>query len=388
MERMIGHLDLDCFFVAVERLRDTRLVDKPVIVGGMSDRGVVSACSYETRRFGVHSAMPMRLARQLCPEAIVLRGDMEAYSQHSAAVTEIIRDRVPVMEKASVDEFYVDMSGMDRYFGSWKYLQEVGQEIHRETGLTISLGLSGNKTVSKVAANEGKPHARSWVVQGTEKAFLAPLSIHKLPFCGEVTTQTLRQMGIHAVGTLSQMPLPLLEKTFGKNGRILWERANGVDPTPVVPLSEPKSFSKERTFDADTTDLVFLYRTLTRLTEALGFDLRREGYCTGCITVKIRYSSFDTHTRQVSIPATSADHVLLQHVEAIFYDLYDRRLRIRLIGVRLSKLVRGVEQLKLFDQSARLAPMYQAMDYLRQKYGSQAVGRAAGLSPSDHKPCT
>jgi DNA polymerase IV len=378
-ERAIVHMDLDSFFVSVERLRDPRLVGKPVIVGGLSDRGVVAACSYETRAFGVRSAMPMRMALKLCPDAIVLRGDFEAYAQHSDWVTRMIMDRAPVVEKASIDEFYLDMTGMERFFGSYQFATDLRQKIHKETGLQISFGLSVNKTVSKVATNHVKPAGQYQVLPGEEKAFLAPMAVGKIPMIGAVTAQTLRNMGIVHVGTLSQMPLKVLERTFGKSGVMLWERANGIDLRPVVPYHEQKSLSKEITFEQDTTDVHLLHRILGSLTEQLAYDLRKLGQCTSCITVKLRYSNFDTHTRQISIPASASDHRLIPAVHELFEKLYDRRLLIRLIGVRFSKLLQGQEQLSLFDDGARLVPLYGAMDNLRNRYGEFSVLRASGL---------
>jgi DNA polymerase-4 len=378
-DRAIVHMDLDSFFVSVERLRDPRLVGKPVIVGGLSDRGVVAACSYETRTFGVRSAMPMRMALKLCPDAIVLRGDFEAYAQHSDWVTRMIMDRAPVVEKASIDEFYLDMTGMERFFGSYQFATDLRQKIHKETGLQISFGLSVNKTVSKVATNHIKPAGQFQVLPGEEKAFLAPMAVGKIPMIGAVTAQTLRNMGIVHVGTLSQMPLKILERTFGKSGVMLWERSNGIDLRPVVPYSEQKSLSKEITFEQDTTDVKLLNRILGSLTEQLAYDLRKLGQCTSSITVKLRYSNFDTHTRQISIPASASDHRLIPAVHELFEKLYDRRLLIRLIGVRFSKLLQGQEQLSLFDDGARLVPLYGAMDNLRNRYGDFSVLRASGL---------
>ena len=378
-DRAVVHMDLDSFFVSVERLRDDRLLGKPVIVGGLSDRGVVAACSYETRAFGVRSAMPMKMALKLCPDAIVLRGDFEAYTQYSDAVTSLVMAEAPVVEKASIDEFYLDMTGMERFFGTYQFATNLRQKIHKETGLQMSFGLSVNKTVSKVATNFVKPAGQYQVHPGEEKAFLAPMPVGKIPMIGAVTAQQLRNMGISHVGSLSQMPLKLLERTFGKSGIQLWERANGIDLRPVVPYSEQKSLSKEITFEQDTTDVGLIRRILGSLTEQLAYDLRQAGQCTSCVTVKVRYSNFDTHTRQITLPATASDHLLIPAVRDLFERLYDRRLLIRLIGVRFSKLLQGQEQLGLFDQGARLVPLYGAMDLLRNRYGDFSVLRASGL---------
>ena len=374
--RAIAHLDLDSFFVSLERLRDSRLNHKPVIVGGHSDRGVVTACSYETRLFGVRSAMPMKVARQLCPDAIILRGDFEAYSQYSSVVTQIMVDNAPVVEKASIDEFYLDMTGMEKFFGTWKFVKELRTKVTKETGLSISLGLSGNKTISKMATNEAKPAGQLQIFQGQEQAFLAPLSVSKIPLCGKVTTQTLRNMGITNIGVLSKMPLKMLEKTFGKLGTMLWERANGIDTSAIVPYHDPKSSSKEITFEKDTTDVDFLRRVLLKLVEELCYDLRKSGFCACCITVKIRYSDFNTFTKQLSIQLSASDRVMMKHALELFEKLYERRLLIRLIGVRFSKLVRGTQQLNLFDDEFKLAPLYYAMDKIRDRYGTDAIGRA------------
>ena len=378
-DRAIVHMDLDSFFVSVERLKDSRLLGKPVIVGGSSDRGVVAACRYETRVFGVRSAMPMRMALKLCPNAIVMRGDFESYSQYSDSVTSLIMDRAPLVEKASIDEFYLDMTGMERFFGSYQFATDLRQRIQKQIGLEISFGLSVNKTVSKVATNYIKPSGQFQVMAGEEKAFLAPMSVGKIPMIGAVTAQSLRNMGITQVGALSQMPLRILERTFGKMGKMLWERSNGIDLRPVVPYSEQKSVSKEITFEQDTTDVQLLRRILGSLTEQLAYDLRGLGSCTSCVTVKLRYSNFDTHTRQITIPATATDHRLIPFVHELFEKLYDRRLLIRLIGVRFSKLLHGQEQLDLFDSGARLSPLYAAMDSLKNRYGEFSILRASGL---------
>jgi len=384
--RAIAHLDLDSFFVSVERLRDSRLNNKPVIVGGNSDRGVVAACSYETRLFGVRSAMPMKMARQLCPDAIILRGDFEAYSQYSSIVTNIMVDNAPVVEKASIDEFYLDMTGMEKFFGTWKFAQELRHKVIKETGLSISLGLSGNKTVSKMATNEAKPSGQLQIFQGQERDFLAPLSVSKIPLCGKVTTQTLRNMGINNIGVLSKMPLKMLEKTFGKLGNTLWERANGIDNSPLVPYHDPKSASKEITFEKDTTDVDFLRRVLIKLVEELCYDLRKSGFCACCVTVKIRYSNFDTFTKQLNIQMSASDMVMIKHVLDLFERLYEKRLLIRLVGIRFNKLVRGTEQLNLFDDGAKVAPLYNAMDSIRDRYGTNAIGRALNIDLNKRNP--
>lgn len=377
--RTIAHYDLDAFYVNVECLKNSRLSGKPLLVGGHSDRAVVAACSYEARKFGIRSAMPMKLARRLCPQAIVLSGDMESYSKYSRIVTDIIRESVPTFEKASIDEFYVDLSGMDKFFGCTQYSQELRQKITRETGLPISNGLSINKLVSKVATDEAKPNGQLRIPFGGEKAFLAPLPIEKMPMVGPKTTELLRQMGVRTIKTLSEIPVELMENLMGKNGTELWRRANGIDDTPVVPFHEQKSISTETTFETDTIDVRFLQARLVKMTEQIGHDLRKQGKLTGCVTLKIRYSDFNTVTRQSSIAYTSLDQDLIKVVKELFSKLNDRRLLVRLLGVRFTHLVPGAHQISLFDETNEQIRLYQELDRLNFRYGRYLIMRASGL---------
>ncbi|GAA4297354.1 DNA polymerase IV [Nibribacter koreensis] len=377
--RIIAHLDLDTFFVSVERLRNAQLKDQPVIIGGLSDRGVVASCSYETRFYGVHAGMPMRMAKQLCSEAIVLRGDMEAYSKYSNDVTSVIASQAPVYEKASIDEHYLDVSGMDKFFGTWQWTNELRQTIMKETGLPISFGLSVNKTVSKIATGQAKPNGALQVSKEQVKPFLAPLSIKKIPGVGQKNYQLLRNMGIPTIEVLTMVPVEMMQKVLGKEGVHIWEKANGIDRAPVVPYTEQKSISTEKTFGTDTTDMEFLNSLLVSMTEGLAFDLRTQGKLAGCITVKIRYANFDTHTQQIAIPYNASDHILIRKAKELFQKLYNRRLLIRLLGVRLSNLVQGFQQIDLFEDTAELTNLYQAMDKIRFRYGGEAVKRAVGV---------
>ncbi len=379
MERQIVHCDLDTFFVSVERLLNRELAGKPVLIGGSSDRGVVASCSYEARQFGVHSAMPMRLARQLCPEAVLVRGDYDRYSQYSATVTEIISEAAPLVEKASIDEHYIDVTGMDKFFGTWKWTQELRQRIMRETGLPISFGLSANKTVSKVATGEAKPSGERQVAWGSERAFLAPLSIRRIPMIGEKTYTQLRNLGISKVGTLQQMPVQTMRKVLGANGTTIWKRANGIDDSPVTAHSERKSISKEHTFERDTIDLFLLKKTIHAMTDELAFDLRRDGRLAACLTLKIRYSNFDTHTMQTRLAYTASERTLADNALELFTKLYSRRMLIRLIGVKLSGLVHGNQQVDLFEDTATDLDLSQAMDRIRRKFGSKSVVWGAGF---------
>ena len=379
-ERNIVHLDLDTFFVSVERLRDSSLVGKPVVIGGLSDRGVVASCSYEARQYGVHSAMPMKLARNLCDDAIVIRGDSEMYTKYSRLVTDVIAEEAPLYEKASIDEHYIDISGMDRFFGCMQWTHELRQKIIRHTGLPISYGLSVNKTVSKIATGEAKPNGELEVVKSRVIPFLSPLSIRKIPMIGDKTYHLLRSMGIQTIRTLQEMPVEMMEKVLGKNGNEVWRRANGIDAAPVRPYSERKSISTERTFEKDSIDVVHMQELLVSMVERLAYDLRKKQKLTACITVKIRYSNFDTHTLQKHIPYTSFDHVLIEAAKELFDRLYQRRILIRLIGVKLSHLVGGVQQLDLFEDTPEMIRLYLALDKLRNRYGKKSIRRAVGIS--------
>ncbi|MEK6152332.1 DNA polymerase IV [Flavobacteriaceae bacterium 3-367] len=379
MDKTILHLDLDTFYVSVERLINRELIHKPLLVGGTSDRGVVAACSYETRGFGVHSGMPMKMAKELCPEAVVIRGNAGTYSKHSDVVTDIIKEQVPVFEKSSIDEFYADLSGMDRFFGCYQYASELRRRIIKETGLPISFGLSVNKVVSKVATNEAKPNNQLKVDQGYEKPFLAPLSIKKIPMVGDKTYQTLRNLGLRKVKTVQEMPMDLMQRVLGANGGVIWKRANGIDHTPVIPFSERKSISTERTFDRDTIDVVKLRGILMAMTENLAYQLRRGERLTACITVKIRYSDFNTYSKQLRIPYTSADHILIPKILELFNRLYNRRLLVRLVGIRFSHLVQGNYQINLFDDTEEALNLYAAMDTIRERYGDNSIIRASAM---------
>ena len=377
--RAIVHIDLDTFFVSCERLIDSRLKDRPVLIGGLSDRGVVAACSYEARTFGVRSAMPMRMARQLCPEAVVIRGNSGTYMKFSTMVTDIIKESVPLYEKSSVDEFYLDLTGMDKYFGCMKFASELRQKIIKETHLPLSFGLSINKTVSKIATGEAKPNNEINILRGQEKPFMAPLSVRKIPMVGDKTYQSLCHLGVKHIGTIQKMPMELMDTTFGKNGIAIWKKANAIDNTPVVQYNERKSISTERTFDRDTIDVWKLKSILTAMAENLAFQLRRGHKLTSCITVKLRYSDFQTCSLQCRISYTAADHILVKRAKELFEKLYNRRLLVRLIGIRYSGLVEGHYQMDLFEDSERMANLYTAMDRVRLRFGDRAVIRAEGM---------
>ena len=372
-------MDLDTFFVSCERLIDSRLNGRPVLIGGTSDRGVVASCSYEARRFGIHSAMPMRMGKQLCPEAVILRGNSGTYTKFSKLVTDIIKEEVPLYEKASIDEFYMDLTGMDRFFGCQKLASELRTKIIRESGLPISLGLSINKTVSKIAAGEAKPNNEISIISGTEKLFLAPLSVKKIPMVGDKTYRALCDLGVKRIKTIQEMPIELMENVFGKNGIAIWKKANGIDNSPVIPYHERKSISTERTFDKDTIDVKKLEGIMTAMAENLVFQLRRGNKLTACITVKLRYSDFQTYTLQKKIPYSASDHTIIPMVLELYRKLYSRRVLVRLIGVRFSHLVEGAHQISLFEDPIIL-DLYKAMDNIRNLYGDRAIMRASGMN--------
>lgn len=379
IDRTVAHMDLDCFFVSVSRLINPKLIGVPVIVGG-GERGVVAACSYETRKFGVHSAMPIKQAKRLCPDAIIIKGDYDAYSKKSDEVTQIIQEEVPLFERSSIDEFYIDLTGMDQFFGCFKHATELREKIIKETGLPISLGMSANKTVSKIATDEAKPNNYRNVKHGDEKSFLAPLRVNKIPMVGEKTYHLLRSMGVEWVRTVQEMPMELMQNVLGENGISIWKKANGIDNNPVEAYSEQKSMSQEETFEQDTIDVQKLKHILVVMTEKLCFRLRSEKKVTACVSVKIRYSNFDTHTMQCRIPYTSCDHTIIRVIKELFDKLYNRRLLIRLVGVKFTHLVGGTHQINMFEDSTEMINLYQAMDKMRFRFGEDKIHRAAGLN--------
>ncbi|RYY38353.1 MAG: DNA polymerase IV [Chitinophagaceae bacterium] len=381
--RHIAHFDLDAFFVSVELLRRPELKGKPLIVGGDGQRGIVAACSYEARKFGIQSAMPSLTAKKLCPEAIFISGSHGEYSKYSRIVTQIIADTVPQYEKASIDEFYIDLTGMDKFFGVSQYTRELREKVIRETGLPISYGLSGNKLVSKMATNEAKPNGYLEVPHGRETAFLWPLGVDKIPGVGASTQQQLYGLGIRTIEQLAATPVEQLEFHFGKWGKKLWEKAHGISESPVEPYSEQKSLSHETTFSEDSNDPVFLHRQLVKLTEESAYDLRQEEKLTGCVTVKIRYSDFTTVSRQEVVDYTAFDPVLLARVQSNFDKLWKRGEKVRLLGVRFSHLIPMTLQMNLFDDSLEQLELFKAVDAIKNKFGSALVQKATTVKKKE-----
>jgi DNA polymerase-4 len=378
-KRHIVHIDLDSFFVSVERKFNPSLIGKAVIIGGSADRGVVASCSYEARKYGVHSAMPTRQALKLCPHAIVIHGTHGRYSEASREVTQIIHNMVPLYQKSSVDEFYIDLSGMERFHDPFQLACELRQKVIRETGLPISFGMASGKTIAKMATNQAKPNGQLWIKHGEEKAFLAPLNISKIPGLGESTCQKLYQYGIEKIGDLQRVNLKFLEAVFGKMGTYIYNKANGIDDSEIIPHSDRKSISTEHTFHTDVKDLRTLENILVSMTEELAGKLRRENKVSSCLAIKIRYANFETHTQQQKIALTAAEHILIPGVKNLLKSAWNQHRPIRLIGVKLSNLCTGSYQINLFEDNEERIKLYQAMDNINFRFGDKTVCRAAGM---------
>jgi DNA polymerase IV len=384
--RHIAHFDLDAFFVSVEVLKNPSLKGKPIIVGGDGQRGIVAACSYEARKFGIQSAMPALTAKRLCPQAIFLKGSYHDYSKYSRQVTQIIADSVPVYEKASVDEFYIDLIGMDRFFGVTQFTRELREKIIKETGLPISYGLSTSKLVSKMATNEAKPNGYLEVAAGKETEFLWPLTVDKIPGVGKQTQIQLQNLGIFTIEQIANTSIDQLQFHFGKWGRKLWEKSYGISESPVEHYSEQKSISHENTFNADLADINFLYVELVKLTEVTAYNLREEAKLTGCVTLKLRYEDFTTVSKQEVISYTALDNILIGKVKDLFNKLYKKGQKVRLLGVRFSHLVPMTIQMNLFDDAVEKLELYKAVDDIKNQFGSDAVLKATALRKKPFPP--
>jgi DNA polymerase-4 len=380
VQRRIVHIDLDSFFVSVERKFDPSLIGKAVIIGGSADRGVVASCSYEARKYGVHSAMPTRQALKLCPHAILVRGSHGRYSEASRQVTEIIHQAVPLYQKTSIDEFYIDYTGMDRYHDSYKHISELRQKIIRDTGLPISFGMASTKTVAKMATNQAKPNGQLLIPHGKEKEFLAPLPIGKIPMLGEKTCQKLYLYGIEKIGQLQKVDIKFLEAIFGKAGRYIYDRAHGLDDSEIIPHSERKSISTEHTFDSNVADTSTIETILVSMTEELASKLRKENKVASCLAIKVRYANFETHTQQEKIALTAAEHILIPGIKNLLKKAWNQHRPIRLIGVKLSNLCSGTYQINLFEDNEERIRLYQALDKINFKFGEKTVCRAAGMA--------
>jgi DNA polymerase-4 len=375
IQHYIAHFDLDSFFVSVEIRNNPSLKGKPVVVGGY-ERGVVAACSYEARKFGIHSAMPMKKALQLCPDIIVTNASRDQYSKYSRWVTDIIASKVPLFEKASIDEFYIDLTGMDKFFGVSKYARELRQHIIQETGLPISCGLSSARFISKMATNEAKPNGFLEVPHGKELEFLWPLAIEKINGVGKQTEQHLKSFGIYTIEDIARTPVEVMERIAGKWGEALWHKAHGRGSTEIATDWEQKSMSHENTFDTDYTDIDFLHRELVRLTEKTAYSLREDEKMTGCVTVKIRYSDFETTSKQETVDYTALDDVLIGKVKDLFNRSYQKGRPVRLLGVRFSHMIPITMQMSLFENNAEKLNLYKAVDDIKDRFGTKLVTKA------------
>ena len=383
-KRYIAHFDLDSFFVSVEILNDPSLKGKPVLVGGY-ERGVVAACSYEARKYGIHSAMPMKKALQLCPHAVVTSASRSDYSKFSRWVTEIIAEKVPLFEKASIDEFYCDMTGMEKFFGVSKYTQELRKGIIAKTGLPISCGLSSARFISKMATNEAKPNGFLEVPHGKEKEFLWPLAIEKINGVGKQTEIQLKNLGFYKIEDIAQSTPELLERHLGKWGESLWKKSQGIGSAYIETNWEQKSMSHENTFDKDHNDIEFLYSELVRLTEKTTYSLREDNLLTGCVTVKIRYSNFETMSRQETIDYTSLDDQLIAKVKDLFNKSWQKGRPVRLLGVRFSQMIPFTMQMSLFENNTEKLNLYKAVDDIKDRFGNKSVTKAAVIKNKEEE---
>lgn len=372
----IAHFDLDSFFVSVEVLKDSSLKGKAVLVGGSSERGVVAACSYEARKFSIHSAMPMKKAMKLCPHAIIIKGNHAEYSRYSRIVTQIIASKAPLFEKASVDEFYLDLTGMDKYFDPYKWTIALRQEIIDKTGLPISFALASNKMVAKIATDEAKPNGYIQVAPGFEKEFLAPLKVNKIPGVGGNTYQILSSLGLKTIKDISEFDIKALERTLGKYGTALWHKSQGKYAGVVTPYHEAKSISTENTFEENKSDTRFLLSELVRMTEKVAYELRQDRKLAGCLAVKIRYGDFSTFSKQAAINCTHCDDELITIAKDLFKKSHKPGAPIRLLGVRLSELTNHAVQANLFDDAGKKNDLYKAIDDVKNKFGRYALRKA------------
>ena len=375
-QRIIAHFDLDSFFVSVEILNNPSLRGKPVIVGG-KERGVVAACSYEARKFGIHSGMPSKKAFQLCPHLIVANSSRADYSKFSRWVTQIIASKAPLIEKASIDEFYIDLTGMQKFFDPLQWTIDLRQQIMDETKLPISFGLASNKMMAKMATNAAKPNGYLQVPFGKEKEFLAPMNVNKIPGVGDHTYEVLKAMGIVTIKDISEKTQEELEERLGKWGIDLWYKSQGIHHGEVSAYHEAKSVSSEHTFDENKLDVDFLKSELVRLTEKIAFELRQDGKVAGCVAVKIRYHDFETTSRQTTVPYTCADDEIIPVVKELFDKLYQKGISVRLLGVRLSELTNNAIQTNLFDDVERKTDLYKAIDNVKNRFGKDALSRAS-----------
>jgi DNA polymerase IV len=376
-QSIIAHLDLDTFFYSVTCLMEPELKGKPVIIGG-GDRGVVTTCSYEARKYGVHSAMPMRRALQLCPQAIVHKGYPKEYGKFSKLVTDMVSSAAPLYEKASIDEFYIDLTGMDKYFKPIDWAIALRKKIVDETKLPISMGISSSKLVSKIATDMAKPNGYLFVPFGKEKEFLFPLPVNKIPGVGNSTFETFKKLNLLTIGDVATCNKQELINLLGKYGEDLHNKANALYRGTVKNHREAKSISSETTFYEDSTDVDFIHSQLVRLTERVCYELRGENKLTTNVGLKLRHNNFETFSKQTVIAATAYDHEILPVVKKLFDQLYNFKTPIRLVGVRLSNFSTEVQQTSLFENIEEKNKLYKTIDDVKNSFGKKIIKRAGG----------
>ena len=384
----ILHMDMDAFFVSCEIQEDPSLKGKPVIIGSKDGRGIVSTCSYEARKYGVHSAMPGRQAYRLCPEGIFLKGRGALYRQYAEQVREIVREHVPDTAFASIDEFYCDLTGFERFYGAWDYARQLRHAIISGTGLPVSMGLARSKTLAKMATNAAKPNGEKFVRPGEEHDFMAPLPISAIPMVGPKFTQKLADLGLHKIEQLLDFDLDAFEQRFGKMGRSLYFKIHGEGGRFGAPR-ERKSIGVERTLSEDTLDEDYLRRLLLGMAEKLAHQLRNKRLTSGCVNIKLRYHDFKTYTRQMTVPPTADDRKIHAAALQLFRQNWNPNKAVRLIGVRCTALQTAAEQANLFDNREKQSKLETVLDELKTKHGLQSVHRAAATlkrKPADHPP--
>lgn len=379
----IFHLDLDSFFVSVERILDPSLKGKPVIVGANPEygRGVVAACSYEAREYGLHSAMPIKQAYRLCPNGIYLYGHHGEYGRFSKAVKHLLERYAPQMEQASIDEFYMDFTGTERLYGSmFAFAKKLQKEIESNLSLPCSIGIGSNKTIAKICSDYAKPKGVTYVMPGMEKEFLAPLPVETIPGIGKVTKRKLNEKGFYLIGDITKVNEDYFALAFGKYGIDLWYKAHGKGKEYLNPPSKQKSISKEQTFGKDVLDVQKMEDTLFELTGEVCQTLRNRNWQASTVSLKLRYSDFVTITRDKTIKATDDDKIVFDTVNNLFRKAYTRRVSIRLIGIKLTKFSEYAEQEILFeDKDIIRKKMFRAITNIRKKFGYSAI--KFGASP-------
>ena len=376
--RLIFHLDLDAFFVSVERILDPKLKGKPVIVGGdpKYGRGVVAACSYEARQYGLHSAMPIRTAYRLCPHGIYIHGSHGEYSRFSDAVENILLKYAPIVESASIDEFYMDMTGCQKIYGSmFSFASFIQKEIWAKLLLPCSIGIGSNKTIAKIASDCMKPTGITYVLPGLEKDFLAPMPVETILGVGKVMLKDLNSKGIYKIGDITTLPQEYFAAAFGKYGIDLWRKANGEGTEYLIVQRERKSISKETTFDEDVTSNEFIKKTLFELAEKICQKVRNRNWVASTISIKLRYSDFQTLTRSRTIKPTDDDKIVFNTAWQLLDKAHTRRVAVRLVGVGLTNFSEYSEQEFLFEDSeVKRKKMFRAVTRIRDKYGYDVIG--------------